>query len=91
MQVFHVYIDEVRFTFVDRAPVDEFKERVVQACRVDGAFVPITHSSRPPTEVLVTRSTRVRIEAATIPREAPGPGSEGEGDDAFWFDFDTLG
>lgn len=91
MQVFHVYIDDLRFTFVDRAPVDELKERVVQASRSDGDFVVITQSSRPPSEVFVTSQTRVRIETATIPREPAATGAAGEDeDDAFWFDFDSL-
>jgi hypothetical protein len=92
MQVFHVYIDDLRFTFVDRAPVDELKERVVTASRNDGDFVAITQSSRPPSEVFVTSQTRVRIETATIPREPAGTGAaSGEDeDDAFWFDFDSL-
>jgi len=91
MQVFHVYIDDLRFTFVDRAPVDELKERVVQASRNDGDFVAITQSSRPPTELFVTCQTRVRIETATIPRETAADHASGEDeDDAFWFDFDSL-
>ncbi|WP_431278733.1 hypothetical protein [Leifsonia poae] len=89
MRVYHVYIDDLRFTFVDRAPVEDFKERVVEASRADGAFVSITQSSRPPSEVFVTSQTKVRIETATLPRE---PSERGQGDDeAFWFDFDSLG
>ncbi|WP_223692846.1 hypothetical protein [Leifsonia poae] len=88
MRVYHVYVDDLRFTFVDRAPVDEFKERVVEASRAEGAFVPISRSSRPPSEVFVTSRTRVRIETATIPSETTG--DEDDGDDAFWFDFDSL-
>ena len=90
MQVYHVYIDDLRFTFVDRAPVEEFKARVVEASRAEGAFVPITHSSRPPSEVFVTSQTKVRIETASIPRDQGSPGGD-EDDDAFWFDFDSLG
>ena len=92
MQVFHVYIDDLRFTFVDRAPVEELKDRVVKASRNDGDFVSITASSRPPTEIFVSSQTKVRIETATIPREQPlGASAHGEDDDdAFWFDFDSL-
>lgn len=91
MQVFHVYIDDLRFTFVDRAPVEELKSRVVQASRADGDFVAITQSSRPPSEIFVTSQTRVRIETATIPRDPVSTGAAGEDeDDAFWFDFDSL-
>ncbi|WP_226653292.1 hypothetical protein [Leifsonia sp. LS1] len=90
MQVFHVYIDELRFTFVDRAPVDELKRLVVQASRSDGDFVAITQSSRPPTEVFVTSQTKVRIETATIPREPAAHAAGEDEDDAFWFDFDSL-
>jgi hypothetical protein len=91
MQVFHVYIDDLRFTFVDRAPVEELKERVVRASRDDGDFVAITHSSRPPSEVFITSQTRVRIETATIPREPSPARATGDDDgDAFWFDFDAL-
>ena len=89
MRVYHVYIDDLRFTFVNRAPVEEFKARVVEASRANGAFVSITHSSRPPSELFVTSQTRVRIETATIPREST-EGEEGGDDDAFWFDFDSL-
>jgi|GEM_PF-733673 hypothetical protein len=88
MQVFHVYIDDLRFTFVDRAPVEELKSNVVKASRSDGDFVQITQSSRPPSEVFVTSQTKVRIETATIPRD-PGDGGADD-DDAFWFDFDSL-
>lgn len=87
MQVFHVYIDDLRFTFVDRAPVEELKSNVVKASRSAGDFVQITQSSRPPSEVFVTSQTKVRIETATIPRD---PGDGGTDDDAFWFDFDSL-
>lgn len=87
MQVFHVYIDDLRFTFVDRAPVEELKTKVVEASRAEGDFVQITQSSRPPSEVFVTSQTKVRIETATIPRD---PGDGGGDDDAFWFDFDSL-
>lgn len=92
MQVFHVYIDDLRFTFVDRAPVEELKARVVQASRNDGDFVSIAQSSRPPSEIFVTAQTRVRIETATIPRDpvASGSASGEDDDDAFWFDFDSL-
>ena len=92
MQVYHVYIDDLRFTFVDRAPVEELKDRVVEACRNDGDFVSITQSSRPPTEIFVTSQTKVRIETATIPRDQTvSATSNGEDDDdAFWFDFDSL-
>ncbi|WP_348789393.1 hypothetical protein [Leifsonia sp. NPDC080035] len=90
MQVFHVYIDELRFTFVDRAPVEELKHRVIEASRNDGDFVAITHSSRPPSEIFVTSQTKVRIETATIPREPSTAGVSEEDDDAFWFDFDSL-
>ena len=94
MQVFHVYIDDLRFTFVDRAPVEELKSRVVEASRADGDFVAITQSSRPPSEVFVTSQTKVRIETANIPREpiADGGGGDGgdDGDDSFWYDFDSL-
>jgi len=93
MQVFHVYIDDMRFTFVDRAPVEELKTRVVSASRAEGDFVAITQSSRPPTEIFVTSQTRVRIETATIPRETANTragDSNEEDDDAFWFDFDSL-
>ncbi|MFF1572227.1 hypothetical protein ACFVWR_05725 [Leifsonia sp. NPDC058292] len=90
MQVYHVYIDDLRFTFVERAPVEEFKERVVEASRADGAFVPIARSSRPPSEVFVTSQTKVRIETATLPRESAGPSDDNGDDDAFWFDFDSL-
>ncbi len=89
MQVYHVYIDDLRFTFVDRAPVEQLKERVVEASRAAGAFVPITQSSRPPSEVFVTSATKIRIEIASIPRESSG-GDGDEDDDAFWFDFDSL-
>jgi hypothetical protein len=89
MQVYHVYIDDLRFTFVDRAPVDDFKRHVVEASRSDGAFVSIAQSSRPPSEVFVTNQTKVRIETASIPREPLGPDADGD-DDAFWFDFDAL-
>lgn len=90
MQVFHVYIDELRFTFVDRAPVEELKRHVIRASREDGDFVAITHSSRPPSEIFVTSQTKVRIETATIPREPSTVGVSEEEDDAFWFDFDSL-
>ena len=93
MQVFHVYIDDLRFTFVDRAPVEELQAAVVQASRSDGDFVAVTQSSRPPTEIFVTSQTRVRIETATIPRDNVGAGAAAGGeddDDAFWFDFDSL-
>jgi hypothetical protein len=92
MQVFHVYIDDLRFTFVDRAPVEELKGRVVQASRDDGDFVAVTQSSRPPTEIFVTSQTRVRIETATIPRDpvSTGVAAGEDDDDAFWFDFDSL-
>ena len=89
MQVFHVYIDELRFTFVDREPVEELKQRVIQASRSDGDFVAITQSSRPPTEIFVTSQTRVRIETASIPRE-PAVAGDHEEDDSFWFDFDSM-
>ncbi len=89
MQVFHVYIDELRFTFVDREPVDELKRRIIEASRSAGDFVSITQSSRPPSEIFVTSQTRVRIETASIPRE-PVAASEHEEDDSFWFDFDSL-
>jgi hypothetical protein len=89
MQVYHVYIDDLRFTFVDRAPVEELKARVMEANRAEGAFVPITQSSRPPSEVFVTSQTKVRIETASIPRDQGAPGGD-EDDDAFWFDFDSL-
>ncbi len=89
MQVYHVYIDDLRFTFVDRAPVEELKARVVEANRAEGAFVPINQSSRPPSEVFVTSQTKVRIETASIPRDQGGGGGD-EDDDAFWFDFDSL-
>jgi hypothetical protein len=93
MQVFHVYIDDLRFTFVDRAPVEELKAAVVEASRSDGDFVAISQSSRPPSEIFVTSQTRVRIETATIPRDPVSSGSTSSGeddDDAFWFDFDSL-
>lgn len=90
MQVYHVYIDDLRFTFVEKAPVDEFKELVVEASRADGAFVPITRSSRPPSEVFVTSQTKVRIETATLPHEPSAPSDDTGDDDAFWFDFDSL-
>lgn len=90
MQVFHVYIDDLRFTFVDRRPVEDLKRQVVEASRADGGFVAITQSSRPPTEVFVTTQTRIRIETATIPREPAGSAGAGEEDDAYWFDFDSL-
>ncbi|MEY9952249.1 hypothetical protein [Leifsonia sp. EB34] len=89
MQVFHVYIDELRFTFVDREPVEELKRRVIQASRSDGDFVAITQSSRPPSEIFVTSQTKVRIETASIPRE-PATVGDHEEDDSFWFDFDSL-
>jgi hypothetical protein len=89
MRVYHVYIDDLRFTFVDRAPVEDFKERVLEASKANGAFVSIALSSRPPSEVFVTSQTKVRIETATLPREPP-EGGQGD-DDAFWFDFDSLG
>jgi hypothetical protein len=89
MQVFHVYIDELRFTFVDREPVDELKRRIIEASRNAGDFVSITQSSRPPSEIFVTAQTRVRIETASIPRE-PVAAGEHEEDDSFWFDFDSL-
>lgn len=89
MQVFHVYIDELRFTFVDREPVEELKRRVIQASHDNGDFVSITQSSRPPSEVFVTSQTRIRIETASIPRE-PTAATEHEEDDSFWFDFDSL-
>lgn len=89
MQVFHVYIDELRFTFVDREPVDELKRRIIEASRNAGDFVSITQSSRPPSEIFVTAQTRVRIETASIPRE-PATSVEHEEDDSFWFDFDSL-
>lgn len=87
MQVFHVYIDDLRFTFVDRQPVEELKQRVVEASRSNGAFVAITQSSRPPSEVFITGQTRVYIETASIPHDQ---GIDDDGDDAFWFDFDSL-
>ena len=90
MQVFHVYIDDLRFTFVDRAPVEELKHRVIEASRNHGDFVAITHSSRPPSEIFVTDQTKIRIETATIPHEQYGSTSGQEDDDAFWFDFDSL-
>ncbi|RDV43585.1 hypothetical protein DOE76_16730 [Leifsonia sp. ku-ls] len=93
MQVFHVYIDDLRFTFVDRAPVEELKAAVVEASRSDGDFVAISQSSRPPSEIFVTSQTRVRIETATIPRDPVASDSAASGeddDDAFWFDFDSL-
>lgn len=93
MQVFHVYIDDLRFTFVDRAPVEELKNRVVEASRADGDFVAITQSSRPPSEVFVTSQTKVRIETANIPRDpidGGGGREEDDGDDSFWYDFDSL-
>jgi len=92
MQVFHVYIDDLRFTFVDRAPVDELKAAVVEASRSDGDFVNISQSSRPPSEIFVTSQTKVRIETATIPRDpvSSGAASGEDDDDAFWFDFDSL-
>lgn len=89
MQVYHVYVDDLRFTFVDRGLVDEFKLRVVAASRAEGAFVPISRSSRPPSEVFVTNQTRVRIETATVPNDPTWEGARGD-DDAFWIDFDTL-
>ncbi|CAM5429038.1 hypothetical protein [Leifsonia shinshuensis] len=89
MQVFHVYIDELRFTFVDREPVEELKRQVIQASRSAGDFIAITQSSRPPSEIFVTSQTRVRIETASIPRE-PATASDHEEDDSFWFDFDSL-
>jgi len=90
MQVYHVYIDDLRYTFVEKAPVDEFKARVVEASRADGAFVPILRSSRPPSEVFVTNQTKVRIEMATLPHEPIGSTDDPGDDDAFWFDFDSL-
>ena len=89
MQVFHVYIDDLRFTFVDRAPVEELKAAVVEASRSDGDFVVISQSSRPPSEIFVTSQTRVRIETATIPRDPVSSASTSgeDDDDAFWFDF----
>jgi hypothetical protein len=90
MQVYHVYIDDLRFTFVEKAPVDEFKERVVAASRADGAFVPILRSSRPPSEVFVTSQTKVRIETTTLPHEPLGESDDTGDGDAFWFDFDSL-
>ena len=92
MQVFHVYIDDLRFTFVDRAPVEELKSNIVQASRDDGDFVTISQSSRPPSEIFVTSQTRVRIETATIPRDPVSTGATAgeDDDDAFWFDFDSL-
>jgi len=93
MQVFHVYIDDLRFTFVDRAPVEELKAAVVAASRSDGDFVNISQSSRPPSEIFVTSQTRVRIETATIPRDPVSSSASASGeddDDAFWFDFDSL-
>ncbi|MGO4301709.1 hypothetical protein [Leifsonia sp. RAF41] len=92
MQVFHVYIDDLRFTFVDRAPVEELKSNIVQASRDDGDFVTISQSSRPPSEIFVTSQTRVRIETATIPRDPVSAGAAAgeDDDDAFWFDFDSL-
>ena len=93
MQVFHVYIDDLRFTFVDRAPVEELKAAVVEASRSEGDFVSISQSSRPPSEIFVTSQTKVRIETATIPRDPVSSGSSASGeddDDAFWFDFDSL-
>jgi len=89
MQVFHVYIDELRFTFVDREPVEELKRQVIQASRSAGDFIAITQSSRPPSEIFVTSQTRVRIETASIPRE-PATAGDHEEDDSFWFDFDSL-
>lgn len=90
MQVFHVYIDELRFTFVDREPVDELKRRIIEASRSAGDFVSITQSSRPPSEIFVTSQTHVRIETASIPREPVSAGEQHEEDDSFWFDFDSL-
>jgi hypothetical protein len=92
MQVFHVYIDDLRFTFVDRAPVEELKSRIVQASRDDGDFISVTQSSRPPSEIFVTSQTRVRIETATIPRDPVSSNATAgeDDDDAFWFDFDSL-
>ncbi|AGW42627.1 hypothetical protein O159_27330 [Leifsonia xyli subsp. cynodontis DSM 46306] len=89
MKVFHVYIDDLRFTFVDPEPVEELKHRIVEASRAAGAFVAITQSSRPPSEVFVTGHTRVRIETATIPQNS-APDASDRDDDAFWFDFDSL-
>lgn len=89
MQVFHVYIDDLRFTFVDREPVEELKSRIIAASRSEGDFVSITQSSRPPSEIFVTSQTRVRIETASIPRE-PAATGDNEEDDSFWFDFDSL-
>jgi hypothetical protein len=88
MQVFHVYIDDLRFTFVDRAPVEELKAAVVEASRSDGDFVAISQSSRPPSEIFVTSQTRVRIETATIPRDpvSSSAASGEDDDDAFWID-----
>ena len=90
--MFHVYIDDLRFTFVDRAPVEELKSNIVQASRDDGDFVTISQSSRPPSEIFVTSQTRVRIETATIPRDPVSTGATAgeDDDDAFWFDFDSL-
>lgn len=88
MQVFHVYIDDLRFTFVDRKPVDALKRQVIEASHADGGFVAITQSSRPPSEIFVTEQTRVRIETASVPSEPPP--DDASGDDAFWFDFDSL-
>ncbi|ANF32048.1 hypothetical protein A0130_10510 [Leifsonia xyli] len=92
MQVFHVYIDDLRFTFVDRTPVEELKSSIVAASRNDGDFVSITQSSRPPTEIFVSSQTKVRIETATIPRDPVSTGATAgeDDDDAFWFDFDSL-
>jgi hypothetical protein len=92
MQVFHVYIDDLRFTFVDRAPVEELKSRIVEASRNEGDFVAVTQSSRPPSEIFVTSQTKVRIETATIPRDpvASTAATGEDDDDAFWFDFDSL-
>lgn len=93
MQVFHVYIDDLRFTFVDRQRVEELKQRVVEASRADGGFITITHSSRPPSEIFVTDNTRVRIETSTIsPEQPPGRATDEPPDgeeDTFWFDFDA--
>lgn len=89
MQVFHVYIDELRFTFVDREPVEELKRRIIEASHNAGEFVPITQSSRPPSEIFVNSQTRVRIETASIPRE-PATSAEREEDESFWFDFDSM-
>ena len=63
MKVFHVYIDDLRFTFVDPEPVEELKHRIVEASRAAGAFVAITQSSRPPSEVFVTegRARALRV------------------------------